>query len=453
MKTFHLKGKEKESIRIDYMNSRFTRNLSWIFFGNIVHAVLQFLLNIVCARSFGTSDYGLINYGASLIAFFNSIGTLGFYAVVTKYFAEDEKKAGEILGTGTIARTVFSVISIILLQIIVSLSDSSDMQIRLVVFCQSLSILFASSDLFVYWFRYKSEAKIVAILRLAAFFITAIWKLLSILVFHNIVIYVVGVSLEIGFFAFFQRLCFRKEYKQYKLCFSFVTLKKLLKISYPFIFSSLLATIYAQTDKIMLRSMLSNSAVGIYSVSLTLAGAIAIIPSALIEGFRPEIMVYKVNDESKYKQRFQQLYGLVFWVCITYCVFISIFAKYIILFLYGAEYTPAIPSLSLVVWYTSFSYFGSINNLFMVAEDKTKWVQVTTLIGAMLNIIMNYSFIPSMGVIGAALASLLTQVLANFLMPLIVPSLRPAFRLMVQGIAFRGYKGMNIRQIVNLLKH
>lgn len=88
--------------------------------------------------------------------------------------------------------------------------------------------------------------------------------------------------------------------------------------------------------------------------------------------------------------------------------------NWIILFFYGTKYISAVPSLSLIVWYTSFSYFGAINNLYMVAEEKTKWVQVTAFFGAILNIILNFVFIPFLGISGAALASLITQVVANF---------------------------------------
>ena len=97
----------------------------------------------------------------------------------------------------------------------------------------------------------------------------------------------------------------------------------------------------------------------------------------------------------------------------------------------------AVSSLSLIVWYTSFSYFGAINNLFMVAEGVNKWVPVNTFVGAMTNIILNFVFIPRLGIVGAALASLLTQFVANFLMMLINPQLRKGFRLMIGGICLR----------------
>ena len=211
----------------------------------------------------------------------------------------------------------------------------------------------------------------------------------------------------------------------------------MLKMSYPFIFSAILSTIYGQADKIMLKSMVNNSAVALYNASTTLAGLVVIIPTTLVEGFRPDIMDAKLSDEDLYQRRLRQLYAVVFWACMAYGLFITIFAKQIILIIYGEKYLGAVSSLSLIVWYTSFSYFGAINNVYMVAEDKIKWVQVTTLTGAVGNVILNYFLIPIWGIVGAALASLLTQILSNFILMAAIPDLRKGFKIMIQGIVLR----------------
>jgi O-antigen/teichoic acid export membrane protein len=422
------------------IQSKFINNISWIFFGNIIHAVLQYVINIICARSFGANDYGLINYAVSLIAFFVAIGTLGFNGIITMKFAEDEENAGKYIGTSIVSRTIFSIIAIIVLQIIVSFANSDEPSLKLIVFCQSLQILFGSVDLIIYWYRFKNNAKTVAIIRLAAFFISAIWRIVSIVIFNNIAMYVLGVSLEFGFFGVFLLFFYLKEYSKYRFSFDTKILISMFKTAYPFIFSAILSTIYGQTDKIMLKSMLDNSSVAMYSVSLTLAGAIAIIPTALIEGFRPEIMSYKLTNQKMYEKRLQQLYGLVFWICVCYCLFITIFAKQIILLLYGNSYIDAIPSLSLIVWYTSFSYFGAINNLYMVAEQKTAWVQVTTLIGAILNVILNIILIPYFGIVGASAASLLTQIITNFVLLYFIKPLRMNFFILIRGVLLFGFK-------------
>ncbi|MNC72890.1 hypothetical protein D3C75_1240070 [compost metagenome] len=93
--------------------------------------------------------------------------------------------------------------------------------------------------------------------------------------------------------------------------------------------------------------------------------------------------------------------------------------------------------MSLIVWYTSFSYFGAINNMYMVAENKVKWVQVITLVGAILNVLLNFILIPYYGIVGAATASLITQIVANFILLALIPALRENFILIVKGITFQ----------------
>ena len=254
--------------------------------------------------------------------------------------------------------------------------------------------------------------------------------------------------METGLFVLFQFIQYKKRYSKFKLRFSTSVLKKMLRISYPFIISSILVTVYAQTDKIMLKGMVSVSAVGLYSVSLTLAAVISIVPQALIEGFRPDIMTYKLSSPEKYRQRMQQLYGSVFWICVAYCIFMTLLAKPIIMILYGEQYLGAVPSLSIVVWYVTFSYFGSINNVYMVAEDKTKWVQISAFAGALINILLNALLIPRWDIVGAATASLITQLLANFVMLIIIPSLRDAAKMMIEGILLKGFKGVSVKAVL-----
>ena len=185
----------------------FKKNLSWIFVGNIAHAVLQFGLNIYCARILGSSSFGILNYCASLIAFFTAIGTLGYYGVITKLFADDEKDVGKYLGSAIISRIAFSLIAILALQLIMLFDENSDQNLQLIVFCQSLQILFSSADLFIYWFRYKNNAKRVAILRLLAFFFSALWRFIAIYI-KSLELYSLGVSCEFMLFSIFLFKCF-----------------------------------------------------------------------------------------------------------------------------------------------------------------------------------------------------------------------------------------------------
>lgn len=412
------------------------KNLSWIFFGNVFYSLFHFGMDAFAANILSLNDNGMLNYATSLITFISAICGFGFSSIITREFVEDDARSGDCLCSCILTQSGAGVLAIAVLQVIVRILAPGESQLYTITLLQSTSMIFSSLSLYVYWFRYKNKADLVAILRLAAFGITALWRILSLCVFRNLMCYAIGLAAESVLFGGFLLVSFFRSYRG-TFRFSSQLVRKILKSSYPFIFSALLATIYSQTDKIMIKSLVDNSAVALYSAAVRLATALAIIPSSLIEAFRPDVMSLKHKNEALYKKRFRQVYAIVFWFSVAYGLFVTCFAKYILLIIYGEKYLGAANSLALVVWYSAFSYFGAINNMYMVAEYKSKWVQITTLAGALCNILLNALLIPVWGIMGASLASLLTQFVANFTMMWCVKDLRGGFYNMLKGIALQ----------------
>ena len=73
-------------------SNRLSKNVYWIFWGNILHAILAFLLNIFVARMLTLNDNGLLTYARSWVAFFSSVGTLGFNGIISREFSKNESK-------------------------------------------------------------------------------------------------------------------------------------------------------------------------------------------------------------------------------------------------------------------------------------------------------------------------------------------------------------------------
>lgn len=417
-------------------NNRFIKNLSWILIGNIFHAICAFILNLYAARNFLVSEYGVINYAASLVTFASSICGLGINQIIAKSFADDEKNSGSYIGTGALLQCIAGVGGILVLSLVVLTPDNNQNNIGIIVLIQSSSLLFSGLSIFIYWYRYCYKANLVAIARMISFAVSALLKVLSMLVFKSIVIFTIGAAIESVALGSILGAHYVREHG-WNLKFSFGAAQSILKASYPFIISAALISIYSQTDKIMLQHFIDESAVAFYSASYTIANVVCIIPAALIEAFRPDIMKYKNSNESLYEHRVKQLYGIVFWICISYGIFIAIFKKPIINILYGPNYYDAISSLNWIVWYSSFSYFGAVTNLYLIAENKSRWVQYLTIIGAVLNILLNWALIPRFGIAGAAIASLFTQIISNVIAPCCISEIRPTIVFMFKGISLK----------------
>lgn len=74
---------------------------------------------------------------------------------------------------------------------------------------------------------------------------------------------------------------------------------------------------------------------------------------------------------------------------------------------------PAAGTLMLSVWYTIFAMLGTARGIWIVCENKAKYIKYILGIGAIVNIILNYLLIPIGGASGAAVATLITQFITN----------------------------------------
>ena len=206
----------------------------------------------------------------------------------------------------------------------------------------------------------------------------------------------------------------------------------------------MMIAIFAHTDRIMLKLMIDDAATGYYSAAVACAGMTAFVFSAIIDSFRPMIFDDKKNNEAQYEKDVCRLYSIIIYLSLLQSVVVTAFSGLIVRILYGADYVQSVNALRLIVWYTTFSYVGGVRNIWILAESKQKYLWVINLSGAATNVVLNYFLIPVMGIMGAALASLITQIFTNVIIGFIIKPIRYNNLLMM--------KALNPADCVNAMK-
>ena len=179
---------------------------------------------------------------------------------------------------------------------------------------------------------------------------------------------------------------------------------------------------------------MKTTAVGFYSAAVTCASMTAFVFAAIIDSARPVIFEKAKVGIQEFEHSVSRLYSLIIYLSLLQCIVITVFSELIIYILYGSEYMEAANVLRLVVWYTTFSYIGSVRNIWILAEGKQKYLSVINLSGAGANVLLNYLLIPSMGIHGAALASLITQIFTNVIISYLIKPIRHNNTLMLKGL-------------------
>ena len=201
-----------------------------------------------------------------------------------------------------------------------------------------------------------------------------------------------------------------------------------------------MVSVYSYADKFMLKQMLSEAEVGYYATAVTLCGMWTFLLTAIIDSMYPSIMESYKTDKKLFEKKNRQLYAIVFYLSVAVSLAFCVLGNWIVPLLYGEAYLPAVAPLKIVTWYTAFSYLGVARNAWIVCENKQKYLKYIYVSSAVCNVILNLLFIPRWGTVGAAAATLVTQMLTTVVIPFFIKNLRRNSVMILEGIFFRGIR-------------
>lgn len=418
------------------------KNASWIIGGHIAQMVLSFVVSIFTTRFLGPSNFGILNYAQSYVTFFSAFCTLGIGSVIIKIFVDDPNNEGETIGTALLLRIIASILSAVMIVGIVSLVDKDESITIIVATLSSIALVFQIFDTFNYWFQSRYQSKVSSIATLIAYAIVSIYKITLLILGKSVVWFAFSNSVDYICIAFVLFIAYKKNNGP-KLKFSIEKAKIIISQSYHYILSGMMISIYSQTDKFMLKQMMDDASVGFYSLATQINTMWTFVLGAVINSLTPTIINLYKNSKESYERKNKQLYAIVIYLSVFVALVFTLFGKTLICLVYGESYAPSAEPLKIVTWYVIFSYLGVARNAWIVCENKQKYLKYMHCGAAITNVIMNLLFIPKWGAIGAATASLITQILSTILLPMLIPEMRYNVKLMVEALVLKNVFGDN----------
>ena len=415
------------------LKNRVFKNASWIIGCKVGQMIINLVVGMLTARYLGPSNYGVINYAASIVAFVTPIMQLGMNNILVQEIVNGPEKEGETLGTAITMSVCSSLLCIVGVVAFVNIANAGEHETILVCLLYSFVLVFQAFEMIVYWFQAKLLSKYTSIMMFAAYVVVAAYKIYLLVTEKNVYWFAAAQAIDAALIAIGCIIIYKKLGGQ-KLSFSKAAAKRMFSKSHFYIVSSMMVTIFAQTDKIMIKLMLNNEETGYYSAALTVAALSSFVFTAIVDSMRPTIFESKNQSEAEFEYRLILLYSIVIYLSLAQCLVMTALANPIIRFLYGAQYMPAASALQIGVWYTTFSYLGMVRNIWILAENKQKYLWQINLSGALANVVLNYLLIPIMGINGAALASLITQFFTNVIVGYIIKPIRKNNAIMLRGL-------------------
>ena len=408
-------------------------NAKWIIACKIIQSLLQLVIGMLSARYLGPSNYGLISYASSVVAFALPIMRLGLNSTLVHELVNAPEKEGEIMGTSLLMNLISGVLCIFGVTGFAAVANAGDTTTIIVCILYSLSLVFAALEMIQYWFQYKLQSKYTSLVMLGSYLVVSAYKIFLLVTGKSVFWFALTNSLDYGIIAVaLIGIYFKLGAKKFR--FSISMAKQMLKSSKHYILAALMVVVFQSTDHIMLTTIDGKMQNGYYAAAVTCAGVVQFVYSAIIDSYCPLILSNKKENSPEYGENISRLYCIIIYMSIAQSIVFTLLAKPIISILYGSDYAPAISVLRILVWFLAFSYIGTVRNVWILAEQKQKYLWIINLTGAFFNIVLNAFMIPVWGANGAALASLLTQFFTNFILGFIFKPIRENNRLLLKGL-------------------
>lgn len=179
------------------------------------------------------------------------------------------------------------------------------------------------------------------------------------------------------------------------------------KMGMPLIPHMLSLTILSQCDKIMIQNMVGNSEAGIYSLAVTISGIVTVLVTSIDNAWAP--WFYKKLEQGDYEEvRKNNNYMIV-----AFCFIVAeilLVAPELIRIMSEEEYWDSIYSFAPLLMSVLFNFIYLIPVNFEYYHKKTAYISYSTVLTAILNIILNIILINYMGYVGAAYATCISKI-------------------------------------------
>ncbi len=387
-------------------------NTSWLFADKGLRMVVGVFVGAWMARYLGPSQFGELAYVLSFVAFFSVVAQLGLDSVAVRDIARNEIDSPEILGTVLRLRVVVGFLAWATAIVMMKLLRPDDTQAWLLTSVFAATLVLQSADTVDLWFQSKTQSKRTVVSKSSAFLVASALKVVLIVSKASLVAFVFVGVVELAVSAAVLWWSYRLYPAPRRWRWDRKRAASLLRECAPYLFAGLSVLIYMRIDQLMLRDMVGERELGLYSAALPLSTALYFIPMALCTSIAPTMARLRQHNIDAYDRAVGQLFSTMWWVMIPLTALVAALSPYIVHLLYGPAYAASAPMLAVHVFAGVPLALGVAQSVWIVNEGRNMISLYRTVIGALCNVALNVLLIPRFGGLGAAVATVAAQVAA-----------------------------------------
>jgi len=385
------------------------KNIKWLTISKIIICLLSIITITLIPRYLGVEGYGQLNFIISFVGLFSILGDLGLTTLITREISKDTGKASEYFNNLFLFRLIIALLFLVVVSIFAIAFHPLALAELMIVYAIGVSfVLLNNFDMA--FLNGLQELKYQAISDALQKVVYTVGSLLVIALNYKLFGIIVANVLA-GFFAFvFSFLAIKRYIKVSKQSIDKVYIKEKVIQSSPFILTSIFWMIYFNIDRIFITYIKGNYATGLYSISYSFIGFLLGILGILSTTFFPVISSLS-NNKQKLKSIVDKYLLLLYLFCVPVTIGGIYLAPKIISLVFGSQYLPGATAFQLIMFFFLINAVGVINYYLLITNNLEKYSLKILGISALANTLLNFIFVPWLGIIGAAITTIISEVI------------------------------------------
>ncbi|MCI5120070.1 MAG: flippase, partial [Candidatus Electrothrix sp. AUS4] len=387
------------------------RNTAVMTAGRLVNQVAQFFMFVYAARCLGADHFGIYSFADTLVVMLGQVMDMGIYRYSIQQVSRDLKKAPIYLGASLIAKIFLIAIGYILIMGTGAVMEKDMLTMKILFVLATAQALHNLAMPFNSIFSAQEKMQYPAIIisvsnvAMALIGIGFLYYSKDVLLFCAAI--VIGALLRFCMIAYW---CIKKNDKPtFDVEPAFV--RNLIKMGVPFSLSTIFITIYNDVDSVMLDFFNGSQVVGYYNAAYRLIDVPLLISESLKFALFPAISRLYKADPEEMKTLFGEAFYKTFAFGLSVACVIAFLSEDLILVLYGSEYAPSAQALPVLIFGLALIMPASICSTTIRSADRQTVGMFVGGGGVILNVVLNLFFIPKYSFLGAAWATLFTEII------------------------------------------
>jgi len=392
---------------------KFTIDVGIVFVSSIIVLFLHFIQKPIIARYIGADGLGLFSLTIKLMWIVEIIAGLGIYSAIVKYsseYAHNNLKLNSLISTafciaiisGTIAGSLVYLSS----PTIAIIFGNTELIDLARIYSLFFPFVFLNS-IIVGVFNGLRQMKYFAFMRIFLALSTIVFIVVFLLSGLETSGTILGYVLAIGVTSIIGFPLVRKFFK-----FSILNYRKNTKLLVSFGIkiagTNVLSQLYYSIDTLMIGYFLTTRDVGYYEAATSLSRFFWFIPNVISIVVYPTVSEHwGKKDTTTISKLLEKSISYSMILLIFMGIFVVSLAERVVLLVYTQEFLPAtLPLMILIIGTLASGSIRSIHGTFEGIGRPDLTLKIVA-IGTLINVLLNFLFIPLYGISGASIATTL----------------------------------------------